>query len=188
MSKARRPKRSDSQELQRLLEDAQSGDKAAVAKLRERLKARSGVWEELGDLAKHALTAQLALIVGDHELLKDAVATNLETMRAELEGPECSPLERLLVQRILACWLQVTHADMICAQRAPDLTLAQGDYYQRRQDRAHRRLLSAIRTLATVRKLALPVLQLNVAQQQVNIAQAALGERPADPEVAVEVG
>jgi hypothetical protein len=37
-------------------------------------------------------------------------------------------------------------------------------------DRAHKRYLSAIKTLATVRKLAVPVLQINVAKQQVNVA------------------
>jgi hypothetical protein len=41
-------------------------------------------------------------------------------------------------------------------------------------DRAHRRYLSAIKTLATVRKLALPVLQVNIAKKQVNVAGACL--------------
>jgi hypothetical protein len=41
-------------------------------------------------------------------------------------------------------------------------------------DRAHRRYLSALRTLALVRKLALPVLQVNIAgKQQVNVGAAA---------------
>jgi hypothetical protein len=44
-------------------------------------------------------------------------------------------------------------------------------------DRAHKRYLSAIKTLATVRKLALPVLQVNIAKKQVNVAGSCL---PAD--------
>ena len=39
-----------------------------------------------------------------------------------------------------------------------------------RMDRAHRRYLTAIKTLAIVRKLALPVLQVNIAKKQVNVA------------------
>ena len=39
---------------------------------------------------------------------------------------------------------------------------------QRRIDRAHRRFLSTLKTLAAVRRLALPALQINVARQQVN--------------------
>ena len=47
-------------------------------------------------------------------------------------------------------------------------------YYQKSIDRAHRRYLSAIKTLATVRKLALPVLQVNIAKKQVNVASPCL--------------
>jgi hypothetical protein len=50
------------------------------------------------------------------------------------------------------------------------LSLGWGEYYQRRMDRAHRRYLSAIKTLALVRKLAVPVLQVNIARKQVNVA------------------
>jgi hypothetical protein len=39
-------------------------------------------------------------------------------------------------------------------------------------DHAHRRYLSALRALALVRKLALPVLQVNIARKQVNVAGA----------------
>jgi hypothetical protein len=35
-------------------------------------------------------------------------------------------------------------------------------------DRAHRRFLSAVKTLAAVRRLARPAVQINVARQQVN--------------------
>jgi hypothetical protein len=44
------------------------------------------------------------------------------------------------------------------------------NYHQRKIDRAHARLLSAVRTLAQVRKLAVPALQLNIAKKQVNVA------------------
>jgi hypothetical protein len=48
------------------------------------------------------------------------------------------------------------------------MSLAQSEHAQRRIDRAHRRFLSTLKTLATVRRLALPALQINVAGQQVN--------------------
>ncbi len=48
------------------------------------------------------------------------------------------------------------------------LTLVQSDFHQRRIDRTHRRLMSTIKTLATVRRLAVPSVQINVARQQVN--------------------
>jgi hypothetical protein len=46
----------------------------------------------------------------------------------------------------------------------------QGEYYQLRMDRAHKRYLSALKTLALARKLPVPVLQVNIAKKQVNVA------------------
>ena len=50
-------------------------------------------------------------------------------------------------------------------------TIAQADLQQRKIDKAHARFLSAVRTLAQVRKLALPTLQVNIARNQVNVAE-----------------
>ena len=54
------------------------------------------------------------------------------------------------------CWLQVHHADLVAAQ-AREATMPQCEYLQRRQDRAHRRYLSALKALSTFRRLALPI-------------------------------
>src|SRR5262245_26108639 len=98
----------------------------------------------------------------------------LELLRAELAGPSPSPVERLLVERAVACWLQVQDADVRYAQAQPKgPSPAHNDFLQRRMDRAHRRYLSALRTLATVRKVV-PVLQVNIAaKQRVSLGAAA---------------
>src|SRR5438309_1646009 len=87
---------------------------------------------------------------------QDAQVNELNDL-ADLLGPDPCPLERLLVQRLVTCWLQVQDADLRFAQ-AKELPIPWGDYYQRRMDRAHRRYLSAVKTLAVVRRLALPLL------------------------------
>lgn len=51
-----------------------------------------------------------------------------------------------------------------------DCTLAQGDYYQRRMDRAHRRYLEAVTALAKLRRLQVTVVQDNIGDRQVNVA------------------
>ena len=75
------------------------------------------------------------------------------------------------MERVVACWLHVQEADIRYAQ-AKDQSLQWADYYQKRMDRANKRFLAACKTLATVRRLALPVLigQVNVAGKQVNVA------------------
>ena len=52
---------------------------------------------------------------------------------------------------------------------ADSISITQADYFQRRIDRAHRRFLAAVETLARVRKMAVPILQVNMARnQQIN--------------------
>jgi hypothetical protein len=53
------------------------------------------------------------------------------------------------------------------------LPWAQVQEYQKWLDRAHRRYLSALKTLATVRRLLVPAVQVNIADKQVNVASGA---------------
>jgi hypothetical protein len=113
----------------------------------------------------------IAAAAGTNLLFKEALTRKLELMRTELGGPNPTPVERLLIERVVTCWLQLQDADVRFTQ-ATDLSLSQGEYHQRRIDRSHKRFLSAVKALATVRRLAVPVLigQVNIAKQQVNKA------------------
>ena len=46
----------------------------------------------------------------------------------------------------------------------------QGEYWQEAQDRAQRRYLAAMRTLAQVRRLLTPAVQVKIAEKQINVA------------------
>jgi len=166
----------DAEEMRKFLKRAQSGDASTLPVLRRMLENPATVDQFGGDLAHQAALSLIDAAAGENLAFKEALTRKLELLRAELSGPNPTPLERLLVERIVACWLQVQDADVRFAQ-AKNLSLEWGDYYQRRMDRAHKRCLSAIKTLATVRKLALPVLQVNIAKKQVNVAGPCL---PAD--------
>ena len=164
-------------ELRKFLKRARSGDEATLPALRKMLEDPATVEMLGGDLARQAELSFIGAIGGENLSWKEALARKLELMRAELAGPDPTPLERLLVERVVACWLQVQDADIRYGQGQKDRTIVQGDYQQRRMDHAHKRYLSAIKTLALVRKLALPVLQVNIARKQVNVA----GACPAPP-------
>src|SRR5262245_47520359 len=159
-------------ELRELLKRAQKGDASTLPVLRKMLQDPHRVDLFGGDLARQAEHSLIEAIAGDNLLFKEALLRKLELLRAELAGPNPTPVERLLVERVVACWLQVQDADVRYAQGQRDCTLAQGDYRQRRMDRAHQRYLSALKALALVRKLAVPVLQVNIARKQVNVAGA----------------
>jgi hypothetical protein len=165
--------KSATEELRALIKRAQGGDESTLPVVRQLLQSQEAIDLLGGDLARQAERSFLSNAAGKDLAFREALAAKLARLRAELGGPNPTPLERLLVERVVACWLQVQDADIRYAQgQANSPPLAVCDFQQRRMDRAHRRYMTAIKTLATVRKLALPVLQVNIAGQQVNVAKA----------------
>ena len=176
-------------DLVKLVRKAEGGDKNAVATLREEFNRVPAMWDVYRDLARNAETALLNLAAGKNTLAREAWERKAAALRDELAGPDPTPLERILVERAVACWLQVSYADAMAAQNLEGGTLARSDFWRRTQDSAHRRFLGAVKTLAQVRRLALPVLlaQINLAQQQVNVAaQVNTGAPAALPQLAAE--
>jgi hypothetical protein len=110
---------------------------------------------------------------GKHDFRRQCVAGQLDRVRAELEGPDPSPIERLLAERASLCWFLVNWYETAYV-RCRTGTFKEGDYHEKMIDRANRRFLSAVKTLAQVRKLALPNLQVNIGRNQV-IAQVGAG-------------
>jgi hypothetical protein len=107
---------------------------------------------------------------GSDKTKKDLRA-EIEKLVADLAGPNPTAAEFVLAQTAATCWFafrlyEAKHAS--AATSEDGLTLAQSEHAQRRVDRAHRRMLNTLKTLATVRRLAVPALQINVASQQVN--------------------
>jgi hypothetical protein len=141
--------------MRRLLERAERGDRSVLPALEMLLDATPEVWRAYGDLARVAEEAWVELVSGPNLLLKESLRRKLAELKSEvLSDPAASPLERLLVKRVGAGWLQTAYADAAAAQaREKPLDLAQLEQQQRRQERAQKGYLTAIRSLATVRKL-----------------------------------
>jgi hypothetical protein len=159
-------------ELRLLVAQLHEGDEEAPRRIRRALEETPDSAQILSNIvAKRAERIFVKKLCDDDLLLKEALSLQLETMRKEVAGPDPSPLERLLAERVVACWLQLQHAESACAANLGKPTTSQSEYHERRLDRVHRRYLSAIRSLAQVRKLLTPaVTQINLAQQQVNVA------------------
>jgi hypothetical protein len=102
---------------------------------------------------------------------KEALKEELSEVAADLAGHSESAAELVLARVAAMSWFvlrlhEAQYGD--CATSEGGLTIVQSEHQQRRIDRAHRRLMSTLKTLATVRRLAIPALQINVARQQVN--------------------
>lgn len=148
---------------------AQGGERSALPDLQEMfdLAARAGPAGGLaglielcgGELSEFVERYVINAAAGKDLAQREAIRRRLDRMRDELAGPCPSPLERMLVARVVLAWADAHACDL---GEFRDKSEAAG----KARDRASKRFLAAVKTLAAVRKLALPDLQVNIAQQQ----------------------
>lgn len=154
--------------LQDLTKKAEKGNKKAVPAIRKILDESPDLAWRLADLGRIAERLLMQKMTREKDLAsKEIMEHQLDSMRSEIVGEDPSPLERLLAERIVATWLQVQLFESLYATNFGKLTINQGNYHQKRLDRAHRNHLSAIRTLAQIRKMG-PAMQINIAEKQIN--------------------
>jgi hypothetical protein len=157
------------EKLRSLTEKAEDGDREVVRDLREILDTSPDLaWRLIKGPGKIAEDALINEFTRDGDLAsKELLKHQLESMRMEVAGQNPSPLERLLAERIVATWLQVQLFDAYYAYGTKGGTITQDEFRQKRLDRAHRRYLSAVKTLAQIRKMG-PAVQINIAEKQIN--------------------
>ena len=109
-------------------------------------------------------------MAGPNAVAKGAIVRRLAALRRELAGPSPTPLERLVADRVVVGWLAAAVAEGAYHQALErGVRHADDAFHQRRVERAQRRYLAAVKALATVRRLGVPAVQVNVADQQVNV-------------------
>lgn len=152
----------------KLLGPAQAGNEKALAEVRPIIE-RGGMWPYIGNLARKVEEVWLDAMTGRNKIIREGYRRRADELRGELLAAGDSPLERLLVDRVVACWLQVAHADITYASllNGESHVLRVGAHFQERQDRAHVRVPKAMRALATVRRLLVPAVQINGAEKQI---------------------
>ena len=162
----------NSSELRVLVDRAENGDCEALERLKADYADRVAPYlQKTGDLAARVQGHLIHTAAGKNLVLQEALESRILQMKRDLAGPDPSPLESILVERVTACWLQMCHAEGVYVQNLKKLKNPKADaFFQRRLDHTHRRLLSAIKALAQVRKMGIPAVQVNIGQHQVNVA------------------
>jgi hypothetical protein len=144
-------------EINAMLARAQQGDRTVLAELRAFLGTRPDLWHRVGDLAAVAREAVLNLAAGSDLLARECLSRMIDERRVELEGPEPTPLERLLVDRVVLCWAQAHLADLDATRHDQPGSALAADA-RKRLESGQRRYLQAIKMLATVSKLLKPAI------------------------------
>jgi hypothetical protein len=134
----------------------------------------------LCDFAESLVSVRNRLLRQGFPKLDQAVLrARLEQVASELNQSPASPIERLLIEHVLTCWLRLEFAERVyhakvVGQSTDVDTAASWDQFLAA---AQRRFLASVESLARVRRLAArsPLLQVNIAQaggQQVNVQEA----------------
>jgi len=169
-----------------VMKRAQDGDESTRAEVRRWLADTGALAPGRGfgltPLAGRARDALVGVMSGRDKgrpnvLLEEDARFQVGALGRHLAGEHPTPLERLLAERAALCWLSLYYFETIHAQNLPTLSLDAQEFHLRRIEGAHRRLLSAVKALAQVRRLQLPAVQINVGGQvnvgerQVNMGQ-----------------
>jgi len=103
-------------------------------------------------LTRRALDGWIALLAGNDQQAAAGLRRDLQIARRRFLAEGNSNVERLLVDRILVCRLQVDYCDLAIAATA-DATPKQVKFFNRRLNAADWRLVVAVKNLVTVRGL-----------------------------------
>src|SRR5450759_1700174 len=140
------------EEFAELVKRANVGDDEALAELRDILDNCEQIWQQVGDLGKHAEMAMIKLISNGNKLIAESLARKAADMRLELSNPAPSPLEQICVQRIVAMWLELQWTETTFPEPTGK-TLDVQKFVLKRKESAERRFSSAVKSLMLVRKL-----------------------------------
>lgn len=165
---------SDEQALAGVIEVIRKADTAKPTKeakdeFNRMLQEHPTFWRVAGDVIENTAQGMIKDMGGTY-----AIRTSLQAgwtqIRENIAQPGDGALEELLIQQVALCWLKLAYTEWQHKYylTTGSTTITQCDFWERRLSAAQRRYLRACETLARVRRLQLPAVQVNIGAQQVN--------------------
>ena len=160
--------------LKEMLEKARTGDRSVVPLLREFMRVPGMVEVLGGNIAEEAVQLMVRTFAGTDLVTREALYRKLADLRQALGRERANPsvAEGLLIERVAATWLHLHYQEMhyACQENMSEL---RNLYYQRIISTAQQRDFAALELLRDQRKVLPPSVQINVANEQVNVASNA---------------
>ncbi len=145
-------------EFQELVHRAGEEGDAAMPAVRAFLDSHPNVWRTFGDLGRSAQLSLIERANGGQPALMEVMMRRARELEGQL-APGASALEKVLAAQVVTCWLAAAEAELTAAGSTAlgkPIPLSHMEFLDRRRDRASKRLESAAKTLAVVRKLLTP--------------------------------
>ena len=153
--------------------DKKRPDPKAVAELHRVLDTMPELCMALGDTTRHVQDRLMDRICS-HKGGQMALEIRADAVRNGLGYEGATQLEQLLIDHTVLCWLRLQSVELSYSSAMNrSLSLSEGDFWDRHLAAAQRRYLRACETLARLRRLLHPTLQVNIAAQggqQVNVS------------------
>jgi hypothetical protein len=135
--------------------NAESPKPEDMAALRKLLDEHPAIWQAAGRMAQRAVTMLIGEYFSASGLMRESVAREIEELRAGLNCEDAPPLEKLLIEQVIVCRLNLYTLEQNTAVKlTASHTTEAGLYWERRLAGAHRRFTRAVEAVAKVRKLS----------------------------------
>ncbi len=141
-----------------------------VSKLKRFFEDNHELWRELSQT--HNAAIDMIKKEYQHEGQNTIIEANYWGIRRDLGYDQANALECILIDHVALCWLRLyaTEQRYTNILHKESIPLYKADYWERRLSHTQKRYLRAVESLAKVRRLRLPAMQVNIADKQVNIA------------------
>ena len=166
-SPAPKPKRTP-EEHAALIRRGNAGDTYAIAELVDEPRPIDAFKIDPGDYGARVEQDLIVLCASTIDEQADIIRYE-QQLRTDLDGPAPTPIERSLVDEIVTCSLHLNFIRRQWIRALKEGSIANVNALERLLNGAQRRSLDAAKTLAQVRRLVVPVMQVNLANQQVNV-------------------
>jgi hypothetical protein len=129
---------------------ANTGDKAALTSLRQKLDDNPNIWADIGRIALESERMLIERIAGGDRLVEEAVRRTLDQMRTDLTTGS-SPAEKMAADRVVVAWLFLQLADKALAADG-GAALPQAQFTLKKHEVASRQYHAAVKSLHDVQE------------------------------------
>jgi hypothetical protein len=141
----------DREEFQNTVDAANLGDADKLLELQQLLDKHPEIWNQLGDLSKHAVMSLVRMIAGDNRLLHESIIRSVQQLTLDLsESQQPTTVERLLISGVVCAWLEV----QLAIEKSTSLgeeSLRRSRFHLKLRESANRRFESSVRALQQYR-------------------------------------
>lgn len=150
--------------------NAEDPQPEAVEALRELVRQNPEIWQQAGDLGvmSHGRLAEYASAA---PLVQEGILMMAKELRQQLERATDTALEKLVIEQCVSAYILHYAIEMrYASKREGGFVTSVDGYWDRRLNASQMRYFRAMETLARLRRMALPAMQINIGANQTNIA------------------